>query len=276
MKIDKNLVFIHLAVVLFGFAGLFGKWILLSPLVIVFGRVLFASLTLFIYGYKNKSIIFPKNWFNFLVLGALLAIHWVSFFASIQMSSVAIGLLSFSSFPIFTNFLEPYFLKSPIEKRNILLSILTLIGVYWIVPHFSITNHIFLGVFWGLISGLTFSLLAIWNKKMVTHLNPLSIALFQDLSAGIFLFPLVLYLSPQVSSFQIFQLLILGVLFTALAHTLFIYGLKSISAGKASLIASLEPIYGIIGGIFLLGEIPETNTIVGGILILIGVIFSKK
>jgi len=276
MKPNKNILFIHLAVILFGFAGLFGKWIMLPPLIIVFGRVVFASITLLIFGTIKKTLIIPKNWMNFVVLGALLAIHWYSFFASIQISTVAIGLLSFSSFPIFTNLLEPLILKSPLQRRNILLSFVTLLGIYWIIPQFSLSNNIFTGVLWGLLSGLTFAFLAIWNKKMVSNLNALTVAFFQDLSAAVFLLPFAIIIAPEVDTNQILLLAALGIFFTAFAHTLFIEGLHKVSAGKASLIATLEPLYGIIGGYLLLKEIPTETTVFGGILILFGVIFSKR
>jgi drug/metabolite transporter (DMT)-like permease len=276
MKPNKNILFIHLAVILFGFAGLFGKWIMLPPLIIVFGRVVFASVALLIFGTIKKILIIPKNWMNFIVLGALLAIHWYSFFASIQISTVAIGLLSFSSFPIFTNLLEPLILKSPLQRRNILLSFVTLLGIYWIIPQFSVANNIFIGVLWGLLSGLTFAFLAIWNKKMVSNLNALTVAFFQDLSAAVFLLPFAIIIVPEVDTNQILLLAALGILFTAFAHTLFIEGLHKVSAGKASLIATLEPLYGILGGYLFLKEIPTETTVFGGILILVGVIFSKR
>ena len=48
MKENKNnLIRLHLAVFLFGFAALFGKVLNLSPFTIVFGRTLFAAITLF-------------------------------------------------------------------------------------------------------------------------------------------------------------------------------------------------------------------------------------
>ena len=48
MEKRKNLLEIHAAVVLFGLAGLFGKWLIFSPVLIVLGRVFFASLALFL------------------------------------------------------------------------------------------------------------------------------------------------------------------------------------------------------------------------------------
>ncbi|MFC2158171.1 EamA family transporter, partial [Acidobacteriota bacterium] len=108
MSRRNSLIELHVAVVLFGLAGLFGKWLALSPFIIVLGRVFFASLVLgLILAAKKQSFkITPrKNYWVFLSLGVLLAVHWVCFFQSIQVSTVAVGLLSYSSFPLFTAFI---------------------------------------------------------------------------------------------------------------------------------------------------------------------------
>jgi drug/metabolite transporter (DMT)-like permease len=276
MKFERNIVYLHLAVLLFGFAGLFGKWVLLPPIIIVFGRVFFAAIALIVVAWFTNTLKFPNQWYKYSILGILLALHWISFFASIQLSTIALGLLSFSSFPIFTNVLEPLLLKSPIQIRNIWMSFIALLGIYWIIPDFSLDNQSFIGILYGLFSGLTFSLLSIWNKKLVSDINPLLVALFQDSFACLFLLPGIFFLKSEISYAHIGQLAILGILFTAVAHTWFLKGLKTVSAGKASLIATLEPLYGILGGMLFLNEFPPLNTYLGGILILTGVIFSKK
>jgi drug/metabolite transporter (DMT)-like permease len=107
---SRSLAEIHLAVFLFGFPGLFGKWLALPAVLIVFGRVLFASLALAaVMGLRRTSFrVKPAGDLVLLGLcGLLLAVHWTMFFRSVQVSSVAVGLLAYSSFPVFTAFLEP-------------------------------------------------------------------------------------------------------------------------------------------------------------------------
>jgi drug/metabolite transporter (DMT)-like permease len=112
---NRSFVEIHIAVVLFGLAGLFGKWLELSPVIIVLGRVFFASLALgsiLILSKQNLKKLPAKNTIFLFFLGILLAFHWICFFRSIQVSSVAVGLLSYSSFPLFTAILEPLFFRT--------------------------------------------------------------------------------------------------------------------------------------------------------------------
>ena len=118
-----GLVEIHIAVLLFGLAGLFGKFLSLSPLVIVFGRTSFAALTLSAILFYSKTRIRTKSIRDFTVLvllGILLAIHWTTFFQAIQISTVAVGLLTFSTFPVFVTFMEPYFFKEKLRRFDLL------------------------------------------------------------------------------------------------------------------------------------------------------------
>lgn len=96
-----------------------------------------------------------------MLLGILLSIHWSTFFYAIQLSTVAIGLLTFSSFPIFVAFLEPYFFKDKIKLSNIILAMITFLGIYLVIPEFKIENNVTQGALWGILSGVSFVLISI-------------------------------------------------------------------------------------------------------------------
>jgi drug/metabolite transporter (DMT)-like permease len=266
---------IHIAVFLFGFAGLFGKFLSCDPLYIVFGRTFFAFIALFLYSrFISKtalSIPVKTTGLFFILQGILLAVHWWSFFLSIQISNVAVGLVTFSTFPLFVTFLEPLFFKEKLKIKNIILAGIIFIGILFVVPEFDISNNITKGAFWGIISGFTFALLALVNRKNAKASNSIVIAFYQNLFACIFLIlPIMAIHAPTPGLYDLPNLIFLGVFCTALAHTLFINSLSSIKAQTASLITGLEPVYGIILAIFLLNEIPGIRTIFGG-LIIIGV-----
>jgi len=276
MDKKKSLFDIHVAVLLFGLAGLFGKWLILSPFIIVLGRVFFASITLALVLWLSKQSlkISPRKNYPYLIfLGFILAVHWVSFFKSIQVSTVAVGLLSFATYPVFTTFLEPLFLKEKIIKTNILFSLFCVVGVFLIIPSFDLDNSTFLGVLWGLLSSVTFAVLTILNRKLTQHFSSLLIAFYQDFYAMLFLLPFYFLLQPALNTNDILLLCVLGVFCTAGSHTLFIRAMKRIKAQTASMIHFLEPVYGIIFAFLFLHEIPSARTILGGIIILCGQIF---
>ena len=275
----RGLLAINSAVLLFGTAGLFGKLLAFSPIIIVLGRVAFASLALVIYFLiRREKIAIEHNRSHYLpmiLLGVILALHWVTFFKAIQISTVAIGLLSFSTFPVYVAVLEPLMCRERMTLRFIILALVALIGIRLLIPRFAISDNILQGVIWGSLSGLLFAVLTIINRRMVTHYRAERIALYQNLVATVCLLPFLPGLIHQITMLQqLFFLLILGVIFTALSHTLFIYGLKTINARSASIIACLEPLYGIFFAWLLLSEIPPARTLLGGAIIISTVFYT--
>ena len=268
---------IHLAVFLFGVSGLFGKLLSLPSIIIVLGRVFFSSIfLLFLLLYMKKDIKLKekKHYFYLIIMGTVLAIHWTTFFQSIQVSTVAIGLLAFSAFPVFVTFLEPYFFKEQIKLSSIVVAIITFLGVVLVIPRFDLGNSVAQGVLWGLVSGFTYAILSILNKKYVKEYSSAVIAFYEQFIAAIILIPFYFLQKPVFQVSDILLLALLGVVFTGISHLLFINGLKNIKAQTAGIISSLEPVYGIIFAVFLLSEIPSLREVLGGMVILGGVFYS--
>ncbi|MFP4083218.1 MAG: DMT family transporter, partial [Candidatus Aminicenantes bacterium] len=187
---------------------------------------------------------------------------------SIQVSTVAVGLLSFSCYPVLTAFLEPLLFKEKLIKINIFYALVCIGGIFLIVPRFALENTTYRGVLWGVFSGVTFSVLTILNRQLSQQLSSLVIAFFQDFFAALILLPFFFILRPSLNTRDILLLCALGVLCTAGAHSLFIKGMRFIKAQTASIINSLEPVYGIILAFLLLDEIPSWRTLMGGAVVL--------
>lgn len=272
-----SLLEIHLATILFGLAGLFGKWLTLSPLLIVLGRVFFASSALgALLWWKRLNLrdILKTQAGLLILLGAILAVHWGAFFQAIQVSSVAVGLLSYSCFPVFTVFLEPLFSRDKIDRKSLLAAGICLSGVFLIVPSFDPADSVYQGVLWGILSGLTFAVLTLFNRRLVQEYSSLAIAFFQDLFATLFLLPVLMMVAPASLAFRDLGLLVvLGVVCTAGSHTLFIRGMRRVRARTASIISSLEPVYGIGLAFVFLGENPSLRTLSGGAVIMAAVLY---
>jgi len=266
-----SLIQLHLAVLLFGLSGLFGKLIELSPIIIVLGRVFFSSIFLIIIIFflkKDIKLKDKKHYIYFIIMGIILAIHWSTFFKSIQVSTVALGLLTFSTFPVFVTFIEPYFFKEKIKLLDIIIAIITFIGVALVIPKFEFGNNLTEGALWGILSGFTYAILSILNKKYVKEYSSLVISFFEQFVATIVLIPFLFLQRPTFHSKDILLLIVLGLVFTAVSHSLFISSLKNIKAQKASIISSLEPVYAIVFAMILLKEIPSIREVIGGVIIL--------
>jgi len=267
----RALLEIHLAVFLFGFPGLFGKWLAMSPFLIVLGRVFFAALALaLLLAVRRQSFrISPGRDMALLVLcGLVLAVHWTMFFRSVQVSTVAVGLLSYSSFPVFTAFLEPLVSRERWDPRSLVFALLALGGVFLIVPRFEAGNAVFQGVLWGLGAGLTFAVLAVLNRRLAQRHSSLTVAFYQDLYATAGLLPALFILPFRPGMRTLGLLALLGVFGTAAAHALFIKGMRYVPARTASILSALEPVYGIALAWLFLRESPSPRTLAGGALIL--------
>jgi drug/metabolite transporter (DMT)-like permease len=267
-----SLAAIHAAVLLFGISGLFGKFLTVSPLVIVFGRTVFAALALAPILLKSGITPFRADRHRLVIYmfqGALLALHWCTFFLSIQISTVALGLLTFSSFPLFVTLLEPLFFKERLRPFDMVIALLVFAGLVLVLPSFDFSQKPVQGALWGTFSGFTFALLAIFNKKNLAFDSPMGVAFHQNAFAALSLVPILLVVPPGIPTpKEILLLAGLGTICTALSHTLFISSLKQLRATTVSIITALEPLYGILLAALLLNEMPTIRTLAGGAIIL--------
>lgn len=269
---SRSLAEIHLAVFLFGFPGLFAKWLAWPPALIVFGRVVFASLALAIVmglGRKGLFRLASRRDVALLVLcGAILAAHWTMFFESVRVSSVAVGLLAYSSFPVFTAFLEPLLAKERWEPESLAYALACVAGIVLIAPHFDLSDAVVRGVLWGLGAGLSFSVLSILNRGLASRHSSLAVAFYQDLVAALCLVPVAWRLGVSHTARDWALVAVLGIFCTAAAHTLFIDGMRGAGARTASILSSLEPVYGILLALAFLKETPSLRTVSGGVIVL--------
>ena len=276
---NKAFLTVNLTVLLFGLVGLFAKWIRLPALSITFGRVLFSSIALGIYIRIRKQsfrIASRKDLLLLICAGMILAVHWWAFLQSIQLSTVAIGTITFSTFPLFVTFLEPLFFHQQLKRRNVLLSIVILIGVFITIPEFSLKNNSFLGILVGLFSALTYTVLTIMNKNFVGKYSSTLTAFYEQATAAVVLLPFIIRSGFRPAGTDLALLLFLGTVSTALAHTLFISSLKDLPAQLAGICSSMETVYGIFFALLFLREVPSVREILGAVIIIGAVIAAQR
>ncbi|MDQ6620033.1 MAG: DMT family transporter [Pseudomonadota bacterium] len=264
---------LHAAVVLFGFAALFGKWLALSPTLIVLGRTGIAAIALALIRPRVQDFRRPMN-LRLLATGAVLALHWVAFFAAIQLSSVAMALLGFAAFPLFTLLLERVVLRTRWKRRDAITSALVVAGLALVVPHWSWADASVRGLCLGVLAALTFALLAVMNRRHAGTRSALEIALWQNVGAALCLLPFAWMelAGASISGADWMLLIALGLFCTALAHTLFITSLRVLTAHVASVVAALEPVYGMVLAWALLSEVPGPRMWAGAALLVLAAI----
>jgi drug/metabolite transporter (DMT)-like permease len=280
-NVNKNLINIHVAVFLFGFSSLFARLINQDAVIITFGRVFFSSAFIFIFVWLNKlklKLQLKKDYLLMIVSGIILAIHWFCFIKSIQLSTVAIGTIAFSTFPLFTSFLEPVFFKEKIKIRSVVCSIIMLTGIFILAQNSSNQESIqkMNGIITGLVSGLTYAILSLLNRSFSAKYDSKIIVFYEQLSEAIILLPFVFIIKPAVPVKDLILLAVLGIVFTAAAHALFVKGLTHVKVSAAGIISGLEAVYSIILASILLKEIPMLNEIAGGLIVLIVAFYMTK
>ena len=182
---------------------------------------------------------------------------------------MAIGLLTFSTFPIFVTFMEPFFFKETLRLKSCVVALVVFAGLVLVIPSFDLSREPVQGAVWGVISGFTFALLGLANRQNVKNTSPLTVSFYQNLFAALFLMPWMVSLDIAFPTpREIFFLILLGGLCTALSHFLFIKSLVHIKARTAGVITALEPLYGILLAMIFLGEFPGWRTLAGGVIII--------
>lgn len=250
----------HTAIFLWGFTGLLGKLIHLNEGMLVWYRMLISSVAIAIIVYYRKS--FPKislrEVFRIGVIGFLVMLHWVTFYGSIKLSSISVAMICLSSIALFASILEPIINRKPFDIMEIFFSIFAVTGI-GLIYHSDLSAAA--GIIVGIISALLSAIFSIFNKRITSKYESLTISLI-ELSSGWLLLTLLLPLYfliqpttkfiPDTSDF--IYLMVLSLVCTVLTWILSLQALRKVSAYTMGLALNLEPIYGIILAVLFAGE----------------------
>lgn len=256
---------LHVSVLIAGATGIFGRLISLNEGLLVWYRMLFATVMFFLLLWmlgKLKRVSF-RDVCKIGSVGMLLAIHWLFFYGSIKASNVSIGVVCLSLMSFFTALFEPLINRHRISLGEIACS---LIGVLGIILIFHFDTRYRLGIGMGILSSALASLFTICNKKVSVGYTS-STMLMYEMGGGFLglscLLPLYLSFFPVASILpsltDLVYLLLFASVCTVLLYILQIQVLKKISAFTFNLTYNLEPIYSIIAAMFLFHEAKELN-----------------
>lgn len=282
---------LHLAVLLFGFTAILGKLISLPAVSLVWWRVCITSLSmLFLVGIVRTLRELPlKRILQYLGVGCIVGLHWMTFFGSIKASNASVALVAIATTSFFTSLIEPLILRRRAVGVEMFLGILIIPAMILVVRGVDTSMHT--GIWLGLASAVLAALFASLNKLLIGHAKPLQIAYFELTGVWIFVSVLVLLwhlVSPDVAeaagvNMQLLlpehrdwiYLLILALVCTTLAYVLAIQSLRHLSAFASTLVINLEPVYGIVLAWLILKENRElSGGFYAGVGIILLVVFS--
>ncbi|MGZ0016190.1 DMT family transporter [Yeosuana sp. AK3] len=259
-------------------SGVLGKFIDMPTPVIIWFRCALGAIFLYVFcRYKkfNIKIQSRKDLSTVFLSSVFLGIHWITYFYALKFSNVALGMLSLFTFPVITALLEPLFIKSKLSPIHIILGIIVIIGIYILAPEFDFESSQVKGVLLGLFSAVCYALRNLILKQHIGQYSGTALMMYQILILSVLLLPFMFVMDVSHITTQFPYVIILALVTTAIGHSMFIHSLKYFSVSTASIINSLQPIFGIVMAYFFLKEIPSWNTFFGGSLILTTVIIES-
>ncbi|OWP63705.1 EamA family transporter [Hymenobacter amundsenii] len=251
----KDYLRLHFIVLLWGFTAILGKLISVPPVELVFWRTGLASV-----GLLGLLVVRRRPWriptadvLRLLGVGALVAVHWITFFLAARLSSVSVSLAGMATLALWTSLLEPLVLWRKVRGYEVALGLLTMVGLY-VVSQAELDQLLGLGV--AIISAGLSALFSVLNSKLVKQHPPLRLTLYEMLGACLSIalfFPVYSRyftagkgLQLALSGYDWLWLALLAGVCTVYAFSASVELMKRISAFVVNLTINLEPVYGIL------------------------------
>lgn len=256
---------LHFCVLLWGFTAILGKLISLPALPLVWWRMLLVAAVLLVLPRVLRGIggMSPRLRWSYAGVGALVALHWLTFYAAIKLSNASVAATCIALGTVFTAFVEPWLTGKRLSKREVALGIAVLPGVALVAG--GVPDGMLLGIVAGTVSALFVALFGSLNKRLVAHADPLSVTAL-EMAAGVATLTLVAPLSGLLvpafggdpfalpGAHDAFYLVLLAMACTLVPFVLALLALRHLSAFATQLSVNLEPVYTIVLAALLLGE----------------------
>ncbi len=274
---------LHFIVFLWGFTAVLGKLISIPSVEMVFYRTLLAAVGMgvVIIATRGNFKVGSGDVIKLLATGFIVALHWLSFFAAGRISNPSTSLVGFATCSFWAALIEPYANGKKIHPLEIGLGVVVLVGLYII---FSFGFQYPMGLFLGIVSGLTAALFSVINSKMIPKMTAYTITFYEMVGAtiGVLLFfPIYKLMWAADSTLQLVPLAMDWVYIAILAWACSVYAyatainlMKKLSVFFIQLALNLEPLYGIILALIIFGqqEVMGLNFYLGTLIILSAVV----
>ena len=283
MAARQDYLKLHFIVFLWGFSAILGKLVTIPSVEMILYRGLLASAGMaIVIGITRGTFIVSRNdLVKLLLIGFIVAFHWIAFFAAARVSNVSVSLVGFATNSLWAALLEPLFNRTQIKRFELLLGLVVLAGLYII---FSFDFQYKFGLLLGVVAGFTSALFSIFNSKMVRTIPAYTITFYEmvGIVVGIVAFlPIykntialnqTLALIPKPMDWVYIGLLA-GVC-SVYAYSTAVELMKKLSVFLIQLSLNLEPIYGIVMALIIFGDEEKMgpNFYLGTVVILAAVL----
>lgn len=269
-------ILLHVIIFMWGFTGILGVLIKVDALYLVWHRTLIAFIALLVGLYFLKMpmrIHQKKTRIKIFGVGVLVAMHWLAFYYSIQLSTASLGILCLSTTTLHVTWLEPLIFKKRFSWIEFIFGLLIVVSIFFVAGDFK--KQEYLALAFGLSAALFAALFSIFNAKLVEE-TPASTITLHEMGIGLVFLSIVLIATGkfnhhlfEMTLSDFYWLLFLGICCTAFAFIATIEVLKQLGAFTVSLSINLEPVYTILLAIPILNEdaVLSGNFYIGSIFI---------
>lgn len=272
------------AMCIFGTIGIFVKYIPLSSAAIAFIRgllgVAFLAVVMLLFKKKPDWSAVKKNLLLLCLSGTAIGFNWILLFESYKHTTVATATVCYYLAPLFLLLASPL-LDEQLTPKKILCISAALVGIVFVSgitdgPIPSIEE--LLGVLMGIGAAILYAGVMFLNKKF----SPIDVYDKTIMQLGVSALVLLPYLLltqglsiSTLTGVQWGLLIIVGVIHTGLAYTIYFGSLQDLSAETVALFSYLDPVIAILLSAFLLGEKMTISGIIGSVLILGSAFYSE-
>lgn len=263
------------SMLIFGTVGIFRNYIPLPSSVIAFVRgaigMLFLLLVIACKRQKLNFAAIKKNLLLLCISGAFIGANWILLFEAYRYTTVATATLCYYMAPVFVIILSPFILKEKLTAKKMLCTLSAFIGMLIISGVSNDANSGIKGVIFGLGAAILYATVVIFNK-FIKGISDTEKTLIQLGSAAVTILPYVI-LTENVTSLSanvacVILLIIVGIVHTGLAYTLYFGSIEHIKAQTAAMLSYLDPVVALILSALLLREGFTFAQLIGSILIL--------
>lgn len=274
---SRGAVLAVLAVIMFSTSPVLVLWAApLSPFEITLGRLGVATLIIWLLAGLNHQPLWPgrADLPRFVSFGFITALHFLSYIASLNFTTIAHSLAIVYTAPLFVTLFSGWFLQEPIPRRKWVGVVITVVGIA-ILAGFEprLNTRMILGDLLALVSAITFGLYSVAGRSQRERYGLFTYAGTVYGLAALWALPAAA-LNFTPAGYNLRSLLALfgaGLIPLGGGHTLYNAALRRTHATTVNLIATQEVTGGVLLGALFLGQIPQANEIIGAVVALAGI-----
>lgn len=256
--------------------GYFAKGLIIDTIATTFIRSIVASVAIGLWLVASRESITlarTRDYAITAVSGVLLGAHWLLFFYSMKVSTVTLGMTALFTYPMITLWLEKLAFGKAIVRAEIGMTVLIVAGVWTMGVDTPVaeTNNAY-GVFLGLLSALCFAARNLIQQYYLSCYSAHKTVFYQTLVIAIIMSVVChSYLQNDLNKSDALaewpQWILLGVLFTALPHSLVAHSIKMLGSRSVAMISCAQPVIGSVIAFILLGEVATSFVALGALVV---------